>query len=71
MWGRRVVIPQSLRDRILEELHDSHWGIIKMKMIARSYFWWSKLNLDIEKIIKSCKLCLENAVNLPRAILQP
>lgn len=71
MWGHRVVIPQSLRGRIIDELHDSHWGIIKMKMIARSYFWWPKLDVDIEKITKSCKLCLENAGNPPRAILQP
>ena len=26
MWGIRVVIPTKLRDRVLEELHDRHWG---------------------------------------------
>ena len=38
MWGRRVVIPLSLRTKVLQQLHSGHSGIVRMKGIARSYF---------------------------------
>uniref|UniRef100_A0A8C6SMM6 ribonuclease H n=1 Tax=Neogobius melanostomus TaxID=47308 RepID=A0A8C6SMM6_9GOBI len=37
LWGRRVIIPQSLRTKMLEQLHAGHSGIVKMKEMARSY----------------------------------
>ena len=37
LWGMRVVIPNKLRERVLEELHDGHLGVVKMKALARSY----------------------------------
>ncbi|XP_066598829.1 uncharacterized protein [Prorops nasuta] len=39
MWGYRFVAPESVRKCILTELHASHFGIVKMKMLARSYVW--------------------------------
>ncbi|XP_055958447.1 uncharacterized protein K02A2.6-like [Patella vulgata] len=32
-----------------------------MKAVARQYFWWPKINEEIEKITKHCKMCQENA----------
>ena len=46
--GMRVIIPPSLRNRLLQELHEEHPGIIAMKAIARSYIWWPNLNAEIE-----------------------
>lgn len=69
MWGHRVVIPVALRDKLLNELHSIHMGIVKMKSLARSYMWWPLMDKQIESIAKSCKLCLENAGNPPRSIL--
>ena len=37
LWGSRVVIPVLLQKKILEELHDVHPGICRMKALARSY----------------------------------
>nr|XP_055061179.1 uncharacterized protein K02A2.6-like [Misgurnus anguillicaudatus] len=57
LWGYRVVIPETLRDRLLAELHDSHWGMVKMKSLARSYFWWPTLDMNIEEIVSQCSVC--------------
>lgn len=57
MWGYRTVIPQKLRQSVLESLHLSHLGIVKTKGLARSYVWWPGLDNDIEMLIKSCKPC--------------
>lgn len=69
MWGYRIVVPTSLRNKVLNELHEAHFGIVKMKMLARSYIWWPNLDKDIERATKTCKLCVENADNPPRAAL--
>ena len=31
MWGIRVVVPPKLRPQVLEELHQGHMGVVKMK----------------------------------------
>ncbi|XP_062703853.1 uncharacterized protein K02A2.6-like [Aedes albopictus] len=39
MWGYRIVAPAKLRTILLQELHSTHMGIVKMKSLARNYFW--------------------------------
>ena len=56
-WGARVVIPQKGRDTLLDELHDTHPGIVKMKAVARSYLWWPGLDTEIEMRVKGCNIC--------------
>ena len=56
-YGIRVVIPKSLQGRILQELHEAHTGMVKMKAIARSYVWWHGIDKDIETTVKSCRNC--------------
>ncbi|KAF7645691.1 hypothetical protein LDENG_00200260 [Lucifuga dentata] len=57
VWGFRVVIPETLQSRLLSELHDSHWGMVKMKAQARSLFWWPSLDEDIESKVNQCGIC--------------
>ena len=35
LWGSRLVIPKSMRQRVLEELHAGHPGVSCMKAVAR------------------------------------
>lgn len=58
MWGYRVVIPKSLQKGILQYIHASHLGMVKCKSIARSYFWWPNMNVDLENEIRNCVSCL-------------
>ena len=36
MWGHRLVVPSSLRQTLLEELHSNHMGVVRMKAMGRS-----------------------------------
>lgn len=71
MWGSRVVIPPSLRQRLLDELHDSHPGIVRMKAVARSHFWWPNLDSDIKDTVRKCRQCVNTRSAPPAAPLHP
>ena len=57
LWGFRVIAPQSLRAKLLKELHADHPGVTRMKSVARSYMWWPGLDKEIEDLAKSCTAC--------------
>ena len=42
---------------MLESLHEAHTGISRMKSLARSHFWWVKMDGNIEKRLKTCESC--------------
>ena len=71
MLGYRVVIPSKLRKQILNELHSTHLGIVKMKAVARSYVWWPKIDVQIENVVKSCDYCMQLRQNPKKSELIP
>lgn len=66
LWGHRVIIPHTCRNKVLTELHDSHMGIVKTKSLARSYVWWPGLDENIESVCSGCGICAAVA-NAPAA----
>ena len=71
LWGIRVVIPGKLQDRVLEELHDGHLGVVKMKALARSYVWWPNISGQLEELAKGCDGCQLNQRMPTKAPLHP
>uniref|UniRef100_A0A5S6QAX4 RNA-directed DNA polymerase n=1 Tax=Trichuris muris TaxID=70415 RepID=A0A5S6QAX4_TRIMR len=57
LWGNRVVVPKQGQQRVLDELHLSHPGIVRMKALARSYVWWPNIDSDIERFVAKCSTC--------------
>ena len=71
LWGTRVVVPPSLRAQVLDELHEAHPGVSRMKNLARQYVWWPGLDADIEKKVKTCSACQSVRNKPPPAVLHP
>ena len=69
LWGMRVVVPAKLQPRLLRELHFTHPGIVKMKLLARSYIWWHKIDQDIEEVVRTCENCAVQRSLPPKAPL--
>jgi hypothetical protein len=71
LWGSRVIVPPAGRKIILDQLHECHPGINRMKSLARCYVWWPKIDSDIENVVQSCKTCQENRASPNKAPLHP
>ncbi|CAK1590402.1 unnamed protein product [Parnassius mnemosyne] len=71
MRGHKVILPESLRSKVLLELHSSHLGIVKTKSEARSRFWFPGIDAMLEKMIHSCEICKQLRPSPPRAPLAP
>ncbi|XP_048003392.1 uncharacterized protein K02A2.6-like [Leguminivora glycinivorella] len=69
--GHKLVIPQSMRTKIIEELHRGHLGAHKMKAQARDRFWWPRLSQDIEECVATCRVCAALRPAPARAPLTP
>ena len=71
LWGSRVVVPPPGRERILDELHEGHPGIARMKSLARSFVWWPGMDKSLEQKVQTCDAC-QRSRNLPAvAPIQP
>ncbi|XP_018342708.1 PREDICTED: uncharacterized protein LOC108748832 [Trachymyrmex septentrionalis] len=60
-----IVIPTTLRKEVLQELHSGHFGMTKMKGLAREHCWWSGITRDIETVVKDCVEC-NTVANAPK-----
>ena len=64
--GDRIIIPESMRNEILEQLHAGHQGIEKTRLRAKSTVFWPGINADIEKHVKQCDECQKHQASATR-----
>ena len=61
MYGRRIIVPRSLRREVLDSLHSAHQCPSKMIERAKQSVYWPGIMTDIEETRKSCSHCDRNA----------
>ena len=71
LWGNRVAVPPKARERMMEELHETHPCICPMKYLARSHVWWPKMDCELEMKVQSCNVSQVNRKLPPEASLHP
>ncbi|XP_055634225.1 uncharacterized protein K02A2.6-like [Toxorhynchites rutilus septentrionalis] len=54
----RIVVPFSLREKVLITAHEGHPGIVMMKSHLRSNVWWPKMDQAVERFVKCCRGCV-------------
>ena len=67
MKGRCRIIPQELRQQVLDQLHLNHIGIENTKLLAHKLVYWVNIDSDIENHVKNCNICLEFQQTQPKA----
>ena len=53
----RIVIPQKLRQRVLDLAHERHLGVVAMKANLCTKVWWPGMDKAAEKHCRSCHGC--------------
>ena len=59
--GTKIIIPQSMRARMLEKIHSPHQGIEKSIMNASDTLFWPSMRSDIKTACENCSICAEYA----------
>ncbi len=54
-----VVLPCG-HQQIVDEIHETHPVVSRMKSLARSFVWGPSMNQDVENKVKSCTQCQTN-----------
>ena len=52
-----VIIPLSLRPKMLSVIREGHLGIEKCKSLARQSLYWPGIISDIEELVGKCSIC--------------
>ena len=55
--GARLLIPSTLRRKVLEQIHDGHLGIEKCMLKARDSVFWPGISNDIQETVEKCGIC--------------
>ena len=66
MKGRHIIIPQDLKQQVLDQLHVNHMGIEKTKLLMCKTVYWVNINNNIENHVKNCSTCLEFQQTQPK-----
>ena len=66
-----MLILESMRKDILQQLHVGHQGIEKTKMLARDTVYWPRINEDITHLVQHCQECHEKQAANRKEPLMP
>ena len=61
LYQDRVIVPSSLRARVLQNLHAAHQGTSMMEQRARAIVYWPGMSTDIRHTRERCPDCNRNA----------
>lgn len=52
-----IVVPKSLRSKVVQLAHSGHQGVVKTKSLIRSRVWFPGIDNMVERAVASCPLC--------------
>ena len=57
----RIVIPPSMRESTLHQLHEGHLGFTKCYNHSKQTVYWPNLRKELEELLLNCQLCLKHS----------
>ena len=61
--GRRVLVPDSLKERVLHAVHGLHHpGVRATRRLATRDYVWKSMAADVAKYVKSCDACARSKI---------
>ncbi|CAJ1049307.1 uncharacterized protein K02A2.6-like [Xyrichtys novacula] len=62
----KLIVPNQMRQEMLNKIHESHLGIVKCKARARDILYWPHMSAQIEELVSQCATCQEHQNSNPR-----
>ncbi|KAJ8000091.1 hypothetical protein DPEC_G00201250 [Dallia pectoralis] len=56
----RVIVPTSLRPKVVDLAHEGHQGVVRTKQRLRELYWWPQMDKDVQSKVASCVSCQYN-----------
>ena len=69
--GERVLIPPTMRNYILRNIHAGHQGMEKCKLRAKTCVYWKGINAANERTVNTCSVCQTNQSSQQAETLLP
>ena len=66
LYNHPIVVPSSLRNHLIKNLHSAHQAITSMTSHAMSTVFWPGITSSIEKTTLTCRTCHKNAPSQPK-----
>ena len=57
MKNSKVLIPETLKQKYLKQIHQGHQGIEACRSRAREFVFWVNINSDLKEMIERCDIC--------------
>ena len=54
--GHRLIVPEKLRSRVLQTIHEGHFGFEKMQLRAREAVFWPGITSDLLQAAQGCEV---------------
>ena len=67
----RIIVPLSVRQSMLQLVHERHLGIEKTKSFARQALWWPDMSRMIADVVGACATCSAHRRQQPPETLMP
>ena len=62
----KLIVPNQMRQEMLNKIHGSHLGIVNCKERARDILYWPGMSTQIEDVVSQCAICNENKNSSPK-----
>ena len=56
MKNSKILIPETLKQKYLRQIHQRHHGIKACRSRAREFLFWVNINEDLKELVEKCDL---------------
>ena len=65
MKNSKVLIPETLKQKYLIQIHQGHQGIEACRSRAREFVFWLNINNDLKEMVEKCDICQSQQNSTP------
>jgi transposase InsO family protein len=58
MRGPRLVVPEKMREEVMERLHKNHQSFRKCMARAKDSVWWPQMGKQLSEFVDKCETCI-------------